>query len=345
MGRLVRLLLVGALVLVATGCVPDAIRGDRITVTVYLSDSAGLFEGNDVGILGVPVGEVSDIEPDGERVKVTLEIDADEPVPADAGAVVVARSVATDRYVELTPVYKGGAKMKDGAVIDVDHTDTPVDFDEVLAAINEFATGIAGSKKTTHALQRFINSGADALNGTGDLANKSIRELAKAISTMSGQREDFAETVVSLDSLVGTIADNDDTVRRFVDQVADASSLLADERGNFRSALRALDRAVTVVAKFAVDNRDDVVETFQQSTEVFRTMLGKRQALAEILRVMPVALQNLERLPVSGGRLPTRVDPLVIAPLGNELRELCEHLPLGLCDLLSGTDPLGGVLP
>jgi phospholipid/cholesterol/gamma-HCH transport system substrate-binding protein len=345
MTRLVRLALVAVLVLLATGCVPDVVRGDRITVTAYFSDSAGLFVGNDVGVLGVPVGEITEIEPDGDRVKVTLEIDADQAVPADAGAVVVARSVATDRYVELTPVYQGGAKLEDGAEIDTDRTRTPVDFDEVLATINEFATGIAGSKKTTNAVKRFINSGAAALQGTGELANKSIRELAQAVSTMSGQRKDFAATIVSLDILVGSIAENDDTVREFIDQVADASTLLADERGNFRSALRALDRAVTVVARFAVDNRDEVVDTFENATEIFETMLGKRKSLTEILRVMPLTLENLMRLPVESGRIPTRVDPLVIAPLGNELRKLCQMLPLGLCDLLSGTDPLGGLLP
>ena len=344
MARLLRLALVVVLTFLATGCVPEAVRGDRITVTVYLSDSAGLFEGNDVGVLGVPIGEVADIEPEGERVRVTLEIDADQPIPADAGAVVVARSVATDRYVELTPAYDGGKKLEDGDVIDTDRTATPVDFDEVLETINEFATGISGTKKTKRAVQRFINQGAAALEGTGGLANRSVRELAQAVSTLSGQRQDFAETVVSLDTLVATIADNDATVREFVDQVSEASSLLAGERDNFRRALRALDRAVTVVAEFAVDNRDAVVETFEESTEVFETMLSKRQALSEILRVMPVTLENLMRLPVNG-RVPTRADPLVIGPLGNEIRKLCQQLPLGLCDLLSGTDPLGDLLP
>ncbi len=338
MPRVLRLALVTLLVFLATGCVPDAVGGDKMTVTAYFGDSAGLFVGNDVGVLGVPVGKITDIEPDGDRVKVTMEIDADRAVPADAGAVVVARSVATDRYVELTPVYNGGEKLADGAEIDVDRTASPVDFDEVLETINEFATGIAGSKDTTRALKRFIDSGAAALQGNGELFNRSTRELAQAISTMSGQREDFAETIVSLDVLVGTISENDQTVRTFVDQVADASTLLADERGNFRKALRALDRAVTVVAQFAVDNRDAVVDTFDNTTKVFRTMLSKRDALNEVLRVMPVALENLMRLPVNG-RIPTRVDPLVIAPLGNELRKLCKQLPLGLCDLLSGTDP------
>lgn len=338
MARVIRLLLVAALAFIASGCVPDAVRGDKITVTAYFADSSGLFVGNDVGVLGVPVGTITDIEPDGDRVRVTLEVDADRAIPADAGAVVVARSVATDRYVELTPVYDGGERLEDGAEIGVDRTATPVDFDEVLETINEFATGIAGSKRATRAVERFIDSGADALKGTGGLANKSIRRLAEAVSTLSGQRRDFAETIVSLDVLVATIAENDETVRAFIDQVAEASSLLADERGNFRRALRALDRAVTVVARFAVDNREAVVDTFDNTTKVFRTMLSKRAELTEILRVMPVTLENLVRLPVNG-RVPTRVDPLVIAPLGNELRQLCKRLPLGLCDLLSGTDP------
>jgi len=338
MPRMIRLLLVAALVFLATGCVPDAVRGDKITVTAYFADSAGLFVGNDVGILGVPVGTVTDIEPEGDRVKVTLEVDADRPVPADAGAVVVARSVATDRYVELTPVYDGGETLEDGAKIDIDRTGSPVDFDEVLETINEFATGISGSKETTRAVQRFIDSGAEALEGTGGLANDSIRQLAQAVSSLSGQRKDFAETIVSLDLLVDTIAENDETVREFIDQVAEASSLLASERGNFRRSLRALDRAVTVVAQFAVDNRDAVVDTFENTTQVFRTMLSKRAELTEVLRVMPVTLENLMRLPVNG-RVPTRVDPLTIPPLGEELRDLCQRLPLGLCDLLSGTDP------
>jgi phospholipid/cholesterol/gamma-HCH transport system substrate-binding protein len=338
MARAIRLILVTALVFLATGCVPETVRGDRITVTAYFADSAGLFVGNDVGVLGVPVGEITDIEPEGDRVRVTLEVDADRAIPADAGAVVVARSVATDRYVELTPVYDGGERLEDGAEIGTERTATPVDFDEVLETINEFATGISGSKRTARAVQRFIDSGADALKGTGGLAKESIRQLAQAVSTMSGQREDFAETVVSLDTLVATIAENDETVRAFIDRVADASTLLAAERGNFRRALRALDRAVTVVARFAVDNREAVVDTLDGTTRVFRTMLGKRADLTEILRVMPVTLENLMRLPVNG-RVPTRVDPFVIAPLGNELRQLCERLPLGLCDLLSGSDP------
>src|SRR4051812_26661564 len=42
-------------------------------ITVMLGDGAGLYVGNDVGVLGVPVGKVTKVEPTGKVVKVTLK--------------------------------------------------------------------------------------------------------------------------------------------------------------------------------------------------------------------------------------------------------------------------------
>src|SRR5689334_12832883 len=113
MRRILSVLVVVTVLFGVGGCAPSF--GGKMKITALMKDSAGLFVGNDVGILGVPVGTVTAIKPDGDHVRVTMEIDKDQAVPADAGAVVVARSVATDRYVELTPVYHSGPRMKGGA--------------------------------------------------------------------------------------------------------------------------------------------------------------------------------------------------------------------------------------
>lgn len=333
---------VGALVavtavLLTSGC--GVVGGaDKMTVKAYLADSAGLFVGNDVGILGVTVGEITAIEPEGDKVLVTMEIDGDQPVPADAGAVVVARSVATDRYVELTPVFhEGDDKMADDATIPLEKTQTPVDFDQVLASLNEFATGIGGNKKTTKAVQRFIDAGTRALQGRGPLLNQTIHSLADGVDGIASQREDVAATLKSLDVLLTTIANNESTARAFIQQVSRASKLLADERENFRQALRSLDSAVTTVAKFAVDNRQAIVDNVNGSTRLMKTVLSKQERLAEILRVMPLALQNLRM--IQGDRLPVRINPLILDPLGGVLQTVCNQLPLNLCQFLTG--PVG----
>lgn len=326
-----------AAVLLTSGC--GAVGGgSKTTIKAYLADSAGLFVGNDVGILGVTVGEITSIEPEGEKVLVTMEIDGDQPVPADAGAVVVARSVATDRYVELTPVFKDGdEKMADDTTIPLEKTQTPVDFDQVLESLNEFATGIGGNEKTTKAVQRFIDAGTRALQGRGPLLNQTIHSLADGVDGIASQREDVAATLKSLDVLLTTIANNESTARVFIQQVSRASKLLADERENFRQALRSLDSAVTTVAKFAVDNRQTIVENVNGSTRLMKTVLSKQERLAEILRVMPVALENLRM--IQGDRLPVRINPLILDPLGGILGTVCNQLPLNLCEFLTG--PIG----
>lgn len=340
--RVIAIAVAIAAVLSTGACVPGAGQGS-MTVTAYFPDSAGLFEGNDVGILGVPVGTITDIVPDGNRVKVTMELDRDQPVPADAGAVVVARSVATDRYVELTPVYKKGPTLADGAVIEQERTRTPVDFDEVLEALDVFATGIAGSKESREAVRRIVDEGSAALAGNGGRLNRTVDELAGAADGVSAQRQEIGTTLTSLDTLAKDINGNQATIREFIHQVALGTELLSDQRQEFRTALRTLDTAMADIAQFSVTNRDEVVKVLNGASRAMRTVNAKQQDVATILETLPLALQNLERAQ-DGRRLRVRIDPTILLPLGALVRQLCESLPLGLCELVDGTGLVGQVL-
>lgn len=324
-GALIRRRLTSCVVLFAVllgtgGCVPSL--SGKMTITALMADSAGLFVGNEVGILGVPVGKVTAIEPDGENVRVTLEIDGDQAVPADAGAVVVARSVATDRYVELTPVYDQGARMRSGAVIDQSRTRTPVDFDDVLGALNTFATGIAGSKETRDAIKNILEAGSGAVAGRGADFNRAVTSLGAAVDSISGQRANITSTVRSLDVLTTTIAQNQGLVREFITQISSASQLLADERENFQAALRSLGSAVELVAEFAHDNRAQLVGALDKSTDLMTSLMTKKDRLTETMEVMPLALQNLSAI-LRNGELLVRVDPTVLLPIANLVDSLC----------------------
>lgn len=329
MKRLLAVLVALAALLSVTGCTPSL--GHKMHVTALLGDSAGVFVGNDVGILGVPVGTITSITPEGDHVRVEMEIDGDQPVPADAGAAVVARSVATDRYIELTPVYHSGPKMQDGAVIGLDRTRTPVDFDQVLASLKDFADGISGSGPTRNAIKRFLSVGSRSLKGTGKEFNGAVTSLGKAMDTVSARRGDLTSTIRSLDRLTTAIAANRQVADEFVGQVSRASSMLAAERKNFDRALTSLGEAVQLVADFVHQNRQQFVRSLDQSTGLMRSLMTKRDQLTEIVRVMPLMLQNFEALLTPDNRVRVRVDPTVLVPLGGLLSSLCDSLPVGTC--------------
>ncbi len=343
--RTLAFLMTIALVLCLGGC--GLGRGTR-TVTVHLADSAGLFEGNDVGVLGVKVGEVTSIEPDAKDVVVELEITDDEvKLPADVTAAVVARSVATDRYVELTPVYDGGAELKDGGEIPVERTVTPVDFDKVLASLDKLIGGLVDNPKATNSLKDLIAISARNLDGRGAQINRTIRSLSTATRAFASQSDNAVATMKSLDRLTSKLAGNEKTVRRFVVQVAAATQLLASERKNIGAALRTLSAAVDDLNAFVRKHRSKIRGTIDDSTTVLKNIVKGRKDLAEVVEVLPMASDNVART-----RNPRNDNLRVRAQLTQTVPELDDLLgticsQLGIqsqCDSLSVPPDLGSLL-
>ena len=90
-----------------------------------------VFAGDDVRILGVPVGRIEKIEPQPQRAKITFWYDGKYKVPADAKAAILSPALVTGRSIQLTPVYSSGPVMEDGAVIPQKRTAVPVEWDDL----------------------------------------------------------------------------------------------------------------------------------------------------------------------------------------------------------------------
>lgn len=324
--------------------------GFSSTKTIYaqFGTAAGVFVGNDVGVLGVPVGKVTAVSPKGQYVLVTMAVNSDQKIPAGATAVVVSRSVATDRYVELTPVYTGGAQMASGATITADRTQTPVEFDQVLTTIGQFADQISGAGPQKDAIGRFLSAQSSALAGRGELINRAITSLGAAVNGVSAQRTNATTTLIALDKLTSTLATNQGTIREFIQQVSKASALLAAERTNFKDAISSATKMISVVAQFARDNRAQITQAVNQTNGVLRTVIAKKTQVADILRLLPLATQNLQRAINGQQRLVVRLDLTALIPvLAPLLQNLCQATSsLSICQSLglgSAVDPLATI--
>ncbi|MGO8941602.1 MAG: MlaD family protein, partial [Mycobacterium sp.] len=76
--------------------------GDEpITATAQFDSAAGLYEGNVVAVLGMPVGKITKITPRGGYVEVEFTVDRNVKIPADAQAVTVSTSILSDSQIEL----------------------------------------------------------------------------------------------------------------------------------------------------------------------------------------------------------------------------------------------------
>ncbi|VFA99892.1 MCE family protein [Nocardia cyriacigeorgica] len=269
-------------------------RLNTTTITAYFDRSVGIYEGSDVRILGVPVGSVDSVEPMGDQVKIVMSVDRSYDIPADARAAQITPSIVSDRFIQLTPVYRGGPTMDRTATIPRERTATPVEVDRLYRSITELSEALGpDGANADGALNQLVRTTAQNLAGNGAAIADGITELSAAARTLSDSRGDIFDTVQNLQAFITMLARNDQQVRQFNIQLADLSSFLAGERQNLGNALELLSIALGDVARFIDANRQLIQGNADSLITLTRTLADRRDALAEALPVLPVALSNL----------------------------------------------------
>ncbi|MFD6894895.1 MCE family protein [Rhodococcus sp. NPDC060086] len=303
-------------------------RAGTTTVTAYFDKAVGIYEGSDVRVLGVEVGSVTSVEPQGEIVEVSMRIARGVDIPADARAVQITPSVVADRYVQLTPAYSGGETMSDGAVIDREHTATPVEVDELYASIDELARALGPEGANADgALTEFVEVGAENLEGNGAALGQSIDQLSAAARTLNESRGDLYGTIENLQIFVSALAANDQQVRQFNTQLADLSGFLAGERQNLGEALEQLSMTLGDVTTFVRDNQEAVKDNVDALVPVTENLANNRQSLVNSLTLLPLAVSNLvNSYDAESGSLSSR---LVLPDLEDPAGAICKLIDVG----------------
>jgi virulence factor Mce-like protein len=265
-------------------------------VTAFFTETVGLYPGSDVRVLGIPIGQISDVVPLGDKVRVEMLIDDAYDIPADAKAVVLAPSLVSDRYVQFAPVYSGGAKMKDGAEVPLDRTAIPVELDAVYSALDELsaALGPRGANKNG-ALSDLVDTGAANLDGNGENLNRTITGFSQAVRTLAENRDNLFGSLDNLQTFTSALASIDAQVGQFNDNMAAVTEQLAGEREDLKKAIAMLDQALGDIAGFVRDNQALLSTNVNRLADVTLTLVQQRSAMAEVLDVAPAALQNLSR--------------------------------------------------
>ena len=264
------------------------------TVTAHFPRAVSVYQGTDVRILGVNVGEVTAVVPEGESVRVEIEYDAAFDVPADAQAVVVTPTLVADRFVQLTPAYTEGAVMADGADIALPDTAVPVELDRIYAALRDLTRTLGpNGVNADGTLDNLLEAGAEGLDGQGVRANQMIRDLSEAAATFGEGSGDLFDTVSQLADFTSTLAANDKLVRAFIRRLAGVSSQLSAERGELRAALASVADAVGTVETFVRSNRKALVRDVERLSSIVGVLNSEKTNLDTALRIAPVAIGNL----------------------------------------------------
>ena len=269
-------------------------RGSTRTVTAYFSRAVSVYNGTDVDIMGVRVGKVTSVKPDGDQVKVVMQYDAKYQLPAEVKAAIVTPTLVADRFIQLAPAFTGGSALPDKGTIPMSRTAVPVEMDEIYKSIADLtdALGPNGANKNG-ALNNALKAGANALRGNGKLGNKMLANLSQVAKTLDDNSGNLFATLDGLNQITKTLDANDGTVQKFMTRLAKVSKQLSGESGDLQSALAAIADAVDITRGFVKDNKDKLTGDLGKLTTTLKVLADQKQSLGTTLQLAPLGLGDL----------------------------------------------------
>ncbi|MFF2554028.1 MCE family protein [Nocardia sp. NPDC058058] len=292
------ILIVAVLLAVAVGgyrMLPGGARGT--TIVAQFDNAIGLYRGNAVAVLGMPVGTVEKITNRGDYVEVILHVDAGVRIPDTVQAVTVGTSILTDRHVELIPAYTGGATLADGSVLGLNRTKTPIEFDRVLKMVDKLGNSLRGDGKGGGPMADVLDSTAAIATAGGEPLRTALSALAEALRTGADggatTRESLSTIVTNLSALTDAAARNQQTLHEFGSGVSQLGDLLRQEQLGQGETGHRLNEVLNRITDLLTDHRADLAATVRSSTDFTRALVDYRRELAEVFDVAPLAVDNV----------------------------------------------------
>lgn len=287
------------LILVAAGFV--AFRGidrlSRTNIVAYFDNTNGLFTGDEVRILGVPVGTINTIEPQAKRVKVTFWVNDKYKIPADAKAVIVSPQLVTARAIQLTPAYRGGAVLKSGATIPQERTAVPLEFDDLRAQLEKLTTALQPTQPGgVSTLGTFVNTAADNLRGQGANVHQTIVELSKALSVLGDNSRDTFTTIKNLSVVVSALEDSSGLMAQLNSNLASVTGLLSNDPDAVGTAVSDLNAVVGDATSFIKDNREGLGTATDRLASVTSAVNDNIDDIKQALHVFPNAAADFTNI-------------------------------------------------
>src|ERR1700727_2772441 len=221
---------------------PTLLGIGRMTVTLELPATGGLYRFSNVTYRGVQVGKVTAVSLTAKGAKATLSLGTSPKIPANLQADVLSVSAVGEQFVDLRPRTDSGPYLRNGSVIAMHDTTIPQAVGPMLDQVSALVKSLPKNK-----IGQLLDESFQAFNGAGyDLG--SLADSASRISADSNSIVDRTRALTE-DSqpLLNAQAQTTDSIRTWAHSLAGISDVLANDDSRVRTVLEngpgALDEA------------------------------------------------------------------------------------------------------
>jgi phospholipid/cholesterol/gamma-HCH transport system substrate-binding protein len=256
-------------------------------VRAQFETAGGIYQRADVDLLGTKVGTVRRIEPGpGSATTVVLALDKDVKIPRDVRATIGNKSAIGEQYVELAPQSAGGPSLRDGDVIELSRTTSPIDVAVLLKDLDALAGSIPTDDLAT--VMKELSTGLDGVGGTlGHLIDNSDRLSKASLDNV----EDLTALIDDAVTVLDTQVDRGPQTVAYLRELAGLTSELHRIDASFAELFGKGVLAGVEVSNVLADNQAALPVLLNQLVSVTTVATERTDAMRKFLVLFPYALE------------------------------------------------------
>ncbi|HUO38776.1 MAG TPA: MlaD family protein, partial [Mycobacterium sp.] len=275
--------IVGILVMVFVYMQAPTLLGvGRITVTLELPATGGLYRFSNVTYRGVQIGKVTSVALTGTGAKATLSLDTSPQIPADLQADVRSISAVGEQYVDLRPRTTSGPYLRDGAVIPVRDTTIPQDVGPLLDQTSALLGSIPKDK-----LHQLLDESFQGLNGSGYDLGSLFDSSATVSHDINGVADRAAALFNDTAPLLDTQADTTDAIRTWARGLAGVTGQVVINDPQVRTLLHTGPGAAQEASRLLGQVKPTLPLLLANLVTIGQVAVTYRPALEQLLVLLP----------------------------------------------------------
>ncbi len=226
-------------------------------VVARFGDVLDLVPQAGVKVHDVAVGRVEKIElaKDNRTAVVTMLVNGDVHLPANAAAELRQSSLLGEKFVELRAPDRPEGTLEDGAVIPIDRTNRNPEIEEVLGALSLLLNGGGIGQLST--IVEEVNA---ALDGNEPELRATLANIDNVVRVLDGEKNNITKAIDALGRLSGRLAAQTDDIEVALDRLGPGLAVVNEQRDALVTMLGALENLSTVAVDTVNRSRDDLVD-------------------------------------------------------------------------------------
>ncbi|WP_420033445.1 MCE family protein [Streptomyces sp. cg28] len=254
------------------------------TITADMKDVLSLVPQSAVKVNDVAVGRVTDIELAGKNswtARVTMRINGDVKLPADAGARIEQSSLLGEKYVQLVEPDNGTGTLHAGASIPVSRTGRNTEVEEVFGALSLLLNG--GGVNQLKTITQELNQ---AVGGRETQVRSTLRRVNTLVTDLDDHRSDITAALDGVNRLSATLAHRKEDVDTVLADLSPGLKTLEEQRGSLMTMLRSLDRLGDAATDTINRSKADMVADLKALAPTLKALADSGQDLPNSLQVL-----------------------------------------------------------